>query len=516
MPNLIAIVGRPNVGKSAVFNRIAGKRIAIVHDEPGVTRDRVSATVDWHGESFELVDTGGIGLLKGEKTDDPITKAALVQVQVAVESAQVIILVVDAKEGLMPLDREVADQLREAGKPVVIAVNKVDNRSNEPAAGEFDALGFESVCHLSAMHDTGIKPLVKTALRYLPEAEQASVPESGEGEPPMSTPEPLKLAIVGRPNVGKSSIINSLIRSDRVIVNDMPGTTRDAVDVPFTVETEGRHQDFLLIDTAGLRKRARIGDSLEFYSAKRAETSIGRADLALLVLDAEMGITEQDKKIGDLITKRKKACIVLVNKWDLVEPHLSEARKEERKRRKKRTGQSTEADKPMLTLAEFGEWVQEQLFFLSYAPVIFSSAKSGFNLDRLLEVIRYVQDQWQQTVPTALLNRVLHEAIEQQQPVSVTGERLKFYYATQKQTAPPTFLLFVNRDELLSEAYTKYLAREIRNAFGFEGCPITLIAKPRPRAVDPIREDEAGKVSKGSKPTAKAGISKRSGRQRKR
>ena len=478
MSGLIAIVGRPNVGKSALFNRIVGRRIAIVHDQPGVTRDRVSAEAEWRGHKFTLVDTGGIGLARGEKAADIITQAALEQVELAIEAADVIILTVNTQEGIVPLDREVSERLRRAGKPILVAANKVDNAKLEPAVSEFTELGFEKIFPVTAIHGYGIDDLMHEALRHLPSAEVSAEP-SAESE----LGEALKLAIVGRPNVGKSSIINALTRSERVVVSPIPGTTRDSVDVPLEVETDGVRQKYLLIDTAGVRQERRIDDSIEFFSVKRTEDSIARADIVVFVLDAENGISMQDKKIGGKILEERKACIVVINKWDLVGEAVREARKEEIKRREK----SEHGRKVMTTLQEFGEWVQEHLFFLDYAPVIFTSAKSGFQLDRLLEAVRYVSDQLKQKVPTSLLNRTLQDAIQKRQPISALGHRLKFFYATQVRQAPPTFLLFVNKDELFSPAYQKYLAGEMRKAFGYEGCPILLVPKPRPKTIDPIR-----------------------------
>jgi GTP-binding protein len=504
--NLIAIVGRPNVGKSALFNRIAGKRIAIVHDQPGVTRDRVTAEVEWAGRPFTLVDTGGIGLLWGERADDVIARAALEQVEIAIESAACVILVVNVQEGVVPLDKEVAAKLHRSRKPVLIAVNKVDTERAEKGADEFSELGFEKIFSVSAIHGEGIVALMDAAISLLPpmpeatsepsphpdplpshpmggEREQQSAVDSGSTIGPTS---PLKLAIVGRPNVGKSSIINALTKSSRVIVSPIPGTTRDAVDVPFEVVSDGVRQRYVLIDTAGIRKTRRIDDSIEFFSVLRSEDSIARSDIIVFVLDAEAGITEQDKKIADRIVENRKACIVVVNKWDLFEEQVLKARQEEivrREKKQRREGQGRD----LTTLMEFGAWVQGKLFFLDYAPVIFTSAKSGFHLDRLLEAVRYVASQLQQKIPTAILNRALHDAVERRQPVSAAGHRLKFFYATQVRQAPPTFLLFVNRDELFSEPYKKYLAGELRKAFGYEGCPIVLAPKARPKTVEPVR-----------------------------
>ena len=515
MPGLIAIVGRPNVGKSALFNRIAGKRIAIVHDMPGVTRDRVTAEAEWRGRPFTLVDTGGIGLLRGEKVEDVIIKAALDQVEIAVGAADCIILVVNVQEGLVPLDREVAERLHKSGKPVLVAVNKVDNYKSEAGVTEFAALGFNQVFPVTAIHGRGIEMLMNTAAKHLPEAsasdddttdapyglseadaaaEIEAAVEAGENAPAKprfrKPTGPLKLAIVGRPNVGKSSIINALTKSERVIVSPIPGTTRDAVDVPFEVVTEGVRQQYVLIDTAGLRKARRVDDTVEYFSVQRSEEAIQRADIVVLVLDAVTGIVEQDKKIADLIVEARRACIVVINKWDLMEPSVRTAREDELARRQKQSKHHREGQRrnPLTTLAEFGAWVQEKLFFLDYAPVIFTSATSGFQLDRLLEAVRYVGAQLQQQIPTAILNRTLNDAIERRQPVSAVGHHLKFFYATQVRLAPPTFLLFVNRDELLSEQYTKYLAGELRKAFGYEGCAIVIVAKARPKTVEPVRK----------------------------
>jgi GTP-binding protein len=298
--------------------------------------------------------------------------------------------------------------------------------------------------------------------------------------------------------VGKSSIINALTRSERVIVTPIPGTTRDAVDVPFEVETDGQRQKYILIDTAGMRKTRRVNDSIEFFSVKRAEESIARCDIAILVLDAESGILEQDKKVADKIVEERKACIVVVNKWDLVEAAVRQAREEEIERRRKKEDKHDR--EVMTTLAEFGEWVQEHLFFLDYAPVIFTSAQSGFHLDRLLEAVRYVAAQLQQKIPTAILNRTLRDAVERRQPVSSRGHRLKFFYATQVRQAPPTFLLFVNRDELFSEQYKKYLADQLRRAFGYEGCPLVLAPRPRPQTIEPVRKFRKARQRKPANP----------------
>jgi GTP-binding protein len=494
MSGLIAIVGRPNVGKSALFNRIAGRRIAIVHDMPGVTRDRISAEVEWQGRPFTLVDTGGIGLLRREKSQDAIISAAVQQVDIAIESADVIILVVNVQEGIVPLDNEVATRLRKCGKPVLVAVNKVDTSKADPGVAEFARLGFEKLLPVSAIHGVGLSDLMNAAMALLPAVESsklqvASSPDASAATEPatcnLQPATPLKLAIVGRPNVGKSSIINALTQSERVIVSPIPGTTRDSVDVPFEVVTEGVRQKYILIDTAGMRKSRRVDDTVEFFSVQRSEDSITRADIVVLVLDAEMGVTEQDKKICDKIVESHKACIVVVNKWDLVADDVRKAQEEEMALREKKDRGRREK---LVMLSEFGQWVQEKLFFLDYAPVIFTSAKSGFQLERLLEAVRYVAAQLQQKIPTSLLNRTLQDAVEKRQPVSDAGHRLKFFYATQVRQSPPTFVLFVNRDELFSDQYKKYLGSQLRAAFGYEGCPIVFFARARPKTIESKRK----------------------------
>jgi GTPase len=356
---------------------------------------------------------------------------------------------------------------------------------------------------VTAIHGEGIEALMVAAVKFLPEMTEPAAEPTGPA---------LKLAIVGRPNVGKSSIINSLTESQRVIVSPIPGTTRDAVDVPFEIETEGRRERWVLIDTAGVRKARRVNDSIEFFSVKRTEDSIARCDIAVLVLDAEAGILEQDKKIADTIVENRRACIVVVNKWDLVEEHVRKAREEEIDRRRKK---DRSRDKHMTTLGEFGSWVQEKLFFLDYAPVIFTSAHSGFNLERLLEAIRYVSAQLRQKIPTGILNRALHDAVERRQPVSAAGHRLKFFYATQTRQAPPTFLLFVNRADLLADQYKKYLEGEIRKAFGYEGCALVLAPKERPKTIEPVRK-HAPQGARRKQPTHSRGRRQPTGRRRER
>ncbi len=492
---MVAIVGRPNVGKSALFNCIARRRIAIVHDRPGVTRDRLSAEVEWLGHPFTLVDTGGIGLLKGERGGDDFAREIITQVRVALDDVDVILFVVSVQEGVVPMDLEVAGMLREAGRPVFVMVNKVDTAAHEQGVNEFAELGFEQLFPVSALHARGIDLPLGQAVNLLPE-QLAKPEEQAAAEPP------LNIAIVGRPNVGKSSIINALTRSQRVIVTEISGTTRDAIDVPFEVVTDGMRQSYNLIDTAGIRKRRRIKDAVEFFSVNRADKAIERCDLAVLVMDAAEGVTEQDKKICDRITEAGCACVIVVNKWDLFQSGLEKARKREAKKTVAQGGRKLSRKKQEeLMYDEFGKWVKANLFFIDYAPVIFTSAIEGFQLDRLLEAIRYVSSQLQKTTPTSLLNRTLQKALERNPAPSSKGHRLKLFYATQVQSKPPTFLLFVNRRELMSDNYSRYLIGVLRKAFGFEGCHIRLVAKPRPKSIEPVRRKTTVKNQTSKKVT---------------
>jgi GTP-binding protein len=503
MRKIAAIVGRPNVGKSALFNRIVGRRISIVHDMPGVTRDRVSAEVEFRGRSFTLVDTGGIGLVRGEKTGDRIMSVAMEQVDAAIEAAEVIIMVVNVQEGVVALDEEVARRLHDSGKKVLLAANKVDNASAEKLIDEFAVLGFEDIYGTSAIHGRGVDDLLRDLCRnfpHKPREQPKPADEMGEGESTQAGP--FKLAIVGRPNVGKSSLVNALTQSERVVVSDIPGTTRDSVDVPLRIEGEGEALDLLLIDTAGLRKKRRVKDSVEFFSAKRTEDSIERCDLVVLVIDADHGIHEQDKKIADLITSNNRACIIVVNKWDLVSEAIEEARKKQNERRRRMKPAEFEATREAASLHEFAEWVQEQLFFMSYAPVIFSSAVTGLNLDKLLETVRFVRDQWHQVIPTGIFNRVLRDIVESRPVSSRTGRQMKIYYGNQVRHGPPTFLLFTNLSEALDDNYRKFLEGALRKAFGFEGCPLVLVSKSRPKTVEPVRRRKKSPAKKSSSPKA--------------
>lgn len=463
---VIAIVGRPNVGKSALFNRIVGKRIAIVHDEPGITRDRISVDTEWEGVPFTLLDTGGIGLAKGEQASDEIVAAMRQQAQVAIQDAALIVLVVDSRDGVVPLDHEVVRQLRESGKPIFLAVNKVDSDKQQNLLVDFLSLGFKNVFPVSAIQGLGVEEMLNEAIKVLP----ADLSESEAQD--TKTENPLKIAIVGRPNVGKSSLVNRLVRAERVIVSNVPGTTRDSVDVPFSVEVGGETRPYVLIDTAGIRPRKKVDTSVEFFSVRRAELSIERCDLAVLVLDATFGVSAQDKKIGGKILAANKGCIIAVNKWDLIGEKVQK---------------------------EFIEQLHHILFFLDFAQVVFVSAKTGQGLGRLISAVHAVDRQLSQSVTTGLLNRNMADAIAARHPPARSGHRLKFFYATQVGTRPPRFLVFVNRPDLFTDSYRKYLADRLRAAFGFQGCPVVISARARER-IEPKKTEQRNTPRRHLKP----------------
>ncbi len=435
MNRIAAIVGRPNVGKSAIFNRIVGRRIAIVHDEPGVTRDRLSAEARWKDQRFELIDTGGLGLMDGESARDVITAGTREQAEIAIQDAAVIIFAVDLSAGLTPLDREVAKMLHASGRPVVLAANKSDHEGLDAQAAEFEALGFP-VFPVAALHNRGFDPLISAIVARLPEAESPTARQ------------PLRVAIVGKPNAGKSSLVNRILRHDRVIVSDIPGTTRDSIEVPFTIGEGPQARHYRLVDTAGLRKLRRQEEAVERWSVMRARKSIEEADIVVLVLDAEQGPTEQDKKIAGLITEARKGCVLLVNKWDLAQADVK------------------------VTQREYEKALRRAMYFLSFAPIVFASAQSGYNVRKAIETIDYVAAQISTNIPTSTLNRVLHDAVKRVSPPRVGGKRLKFYYATQVGERPPRFRFFVNQPELNTPAYQAYLVSALRAASGFEGAPI--------------------------------------------
>lgn len=434
LQRIVAIVGRPNVGKSALFNRIVRQRVAIVHEECGVTRDRITRRANWEGSVFELIDTGGLAMIDGSKEADTIAVGVRQQVETALADAAVVIFVTDLTSGVTPLDQEVARLLHRTGRKVVMAANKADTERLDAAVDEFRSLGFP-VFPISAVHNRGVDVLMS-----------AIIPELPPGTPATDR-EPLKVVVVGRPNVGKSSYINSLLGSERVIVSEIPGTTRDSIEVPFTIGQGEAASHYLLIDTAGMRKVGRVHQSVERFSLFRAEQSIERADVVVLVLDAEQGPTEQDKKIAATIIENHKGCLLLVNKWDLA-GKMSQQR--------------------------YRDALLKELFFMSYVPVVFASAKSGFNIRKSVEAIDYVSTQVSATLPTGVLNRVLRDAFQKVQPPMVKGHRLKLYYATQVGSKPIRLRLFVNDPHRRADAYEIFLLSNLRGAFGLEGAPIVL------------------------------------------
>ncbi len=431
-----AIVGRPNVGKSALFNRLVGRRLAIVHEESGVTRDRLSAEVHWRNERFELIDTGGVSVVDNAAPSDIITAGITRQVEVAMADAPVAILTVDITAGIHPMDREVALLLRRKNRTVVVAVNKADNDGLLDDAAEFESLGFP-VFPVSALHNRGMDALLQAVAAKLPEADNPTAEN------------PLKVAIVGRPNVGKSSYVNRLLRNDRVIVSDIPGTTRDSIEVPFTVGTGPQARSYLLIDTAGMRRKGKIDRQVERFSLMRAEKSIERADVAVLVLDAQQGPTSMDKSIASKIIDKRKGIVLAINKWDL-------------------------AEAGGITQRAYSRALAETLPFLGFAPIVYFSAQSGYNIRNSIDVIDHVAAQINHPMGTGLLNRVLRDAFDRVQPVISSGRRLKLYYATQVGTRPVRIRLFVNEPRLATDQYKSYLIRILRETFGLEGAPVIL------------------------------------------
>ena len=455
---VLAIVGRPNVGKSTLFNRIAGRRIAIVHEEPGVTRDRVTATATWRDKTFDVIDTGGIAFLDEEKTQDALAAATRRQAEVAIEAATAIVMVVDVTEGVVPLDLEIARKLRSSGKPILLAVNKVDNDRRARGATEFAELGFNQTFSIASAHGTGVAELLDEATKVFP---GGVAPEGAR---------PTRIAIVGRPNVGKSSLINAILKDERTIVSDIPGTTRDSVDVPFTLN----ETSYLLVDTAGLRHRRKIRTSVDQFGLMRAERSIRECDIAVLVLDAVAGVTRQDKKIAGQIAEAGRGCVVLVNKWDLAAEEERKAKSEGRKAKGAKT-------RPKSFREEYEGALRRELFFLDWAPVLFASAKTGENLDKLFDQIAAIEREMTRRVETPQLNRLLMRALDSYPPPFVGGKRFKVYYALQRASRPPTFRLFVNHASCLTPHYQRFLIDKIRSAWGFAGCPIVLECRQRER-----------------------------------
>lgn len=442
---IVAIVGRPNVGKSALFNRIVGRRISIVHEQVGVTRDRVSAEAEHNGHRFELIDTGGLGHFDKQVADDDITASTEAQAEIAIADAGLILFVVDITAGLVPLDEEVAQLLHRSGRPVLLLANKADNPHRDDQIIDFDGLGFPTI-PVSAIQNRGIEPLLDSITQQLPEIKNPSAEN------------PLRVAIVGRPNAGKSSYINRLLRSDRVIVSDVPGTTRDSIEIPFTIGTGPSARHYQLIDTAGVQKDTRSRGAVDWFSNLRTEKSIERADVVVLMIDAEMGPTSRDKKIAAKIIEAERGCLLLVNKWDLSEDAEQE-----------------------VTQTRYLPALRETLPFLHFAPVLFVSAKSGYNMKRTIEAIDYVAAQTRTEITTGVLNRVIQKAVENLPPPMTKGRRLKIYYATQSGSNPIYFRIFVNNPDLTRANWIAYLKNQLRDAFGLEGAPIFLKLVPRTR-----------------------------------
>jgi GTP-binding protein len=441
---IVAIVGRPNVGKSALFNRILGRRLAIVHEECGVTRDRVMAHAEWDNRAFDVMDTGGITGFGRSTEADVIDAEVRLQARAAINEAAFVILVVDATAGPSELDEEVARLLHRGGMRVVIAANKCDEPAGDDLAFVFQPLGFP-VFAVSAMHNRGVDDLMIHVASHLP-----------EGAPPPATIR-TNVTIVGRPNVGKSSFINRLIRSPRLIVSDIPGTTRDSVDIPFSLGSGPTARHYMLTDTAGMRRLAKVDNTVERFSVMRTERSIQRADVVVLMLDAALGPSAQDKTIVDMILRERKGCVIIVNKWDLM-------------------GHSTQK--------LYQEALARALPFLNWVPVVFVSAQSGLNIKRCLDAIDAVAAHVQMPLTTGQLNRAVLDAYDRVQPPIVKGKRFKIYYATQTGVKPIRIGLFVNDPERLPAAYEEYLIKTLRRHFGLEGAPILLEPKARTRPVN--------------------------------
>ena len=433
---VVAVVGRPNVGKSTLFNKLVGKRLSIVDDTPGVTRDRIYSECEWRGREFLLVDTGGIE----PKADDVILSQMRRQAELAIRSAEVIILVTELKAGVTATDYDVAAMLQKSGKPVVLCVNKCDSVGEPPAEFyEFYNLGMGDPVAVSAVHGQGTGDLLDEVFKYLPEYEEE---EYGEDF--------IKVAVIGKPNVGKSSLVNRISGEERVIVSDIAGTTRDAVD---TVIDDERGK-FVFIDTAGIRKKSKVLDQIEKYSVLRAYMAVDRADVCVIMIDAVEGFTEQDSKVAGYAHEQGKACLVAVNKWDAVE----------------------KTDK---TMNELRKKLENDFSFMKYVPIIFISAKTGQRIDQLFETIKSANEQNSIRIPTGVLNDILAHATARVQPPSDKGKRLKIYYMTQPTTKPPTFVTFVNNKELFHFSYQRYLENQIRDTFGLVGTPVRFIIRER-------------------------------------
>ncbi len=443
--NVVSLVGRPNTGKSALFNRIAKKRVAIVFDQPGVTRDRVTREVEILGRKVMLVDTGGIAF-DSRVTKDPLDDETRRQAALAVEDSAVCVIVVDAREGIVPLDVEVIKRVRDSGVPCMIAANKCDTDADDDRALEFERFGLP-VFPVSAEHGRGVEPLLESCVGRLPKADEEALAQK-----------PLRVAIVGRPNVGKSSYINRLLKAPRVIVSDVAGTTRDAVEVPFTIGSGPDARHYLLVDTAGLKPHTKMSKtSVDNFSLFRSEQAIEEADVVVLILDPSLGPTIQDKRIAGKILDAHKACVLMMNKWDLAV-------------------KSGLTDETKAAAA-----VRQMMPFLSFAPVVFCSNASGYNIRKTVEAIDRVSESASMKLPTGILNRTIEAAAKKTLSPMVRGKRLKVYYALQVSTNPQTLRLFVNDPKLVTPAYLAYLDRSIRARFGVEGAPLRLFLKARSR-----------------------------------
>jgi GTPase len=454
-PPNVAIIGRPNVGKSALFNRLIGRRLAIVHDQPGITRDRISAVCTRGTQPFIVWDTGGIA----GAGESELAVQVRHSVQEAIHNSAVLLFLVDAKDGLSPLDQELARMLRKSQKQVVLVINKIDNERQENLAADFASLGFQQANSISAEHNRGMSELLGIIDQLL----LSPLAAAGVKHQTSNIKRSIAIAIIGRPNVGKSSLINSILRSERAIVSELPGTTRDSVDISY----ERGSQKFLLIDTAGIRRRGKQSSSVEVFSVMRSERSIRRADLCILIFDLTMGVTAQDKRIAGLIQKAAKAAIVVLNKWDLIRP----------KRREKQT------------IAQLVDETRARIFFLDYAPVLIASALTGENVEKLFALIENVRRAAQQRIGTGVLNRLLQTAFAANPPPMISGRRLKLFYAAQasakedRPLPPPEFVLFVNEPRLLPETYRRHLEARIRKAQPYPGLPIILTLRPRSKNV---------------------------------